>query len=243
MRIIKLNATQSTNNYLRALTLDQNCDDFTVVSSKSQTKGKGQMGNSWVSESGKNLTFSVFKRDLNLDLEHQFLLHTVVALALHKVLNSYNLKHLFVKWPNDILAEQKKICGVLLETSIKLDKIDSAILGIGLNVNQLNFDGLPKASSLKTLTGIHYNLDEVLESIVLALQYYFKFLDEKKYDKLLVAYEDVLFRKEKPSTFKIAEGNICVGIIKGVTKKGLLEVLFEDDILKTFSLKEISLLY
>jgi BirA family biotin operon repressor/biotin-[acetyl-CoA-carboxylase] ligase len=243
MRIIKLNATQSTNDYLRALTLDQKCNDYLVVTAKEQTKGKGQMGSSWVSEPGKNLTFSVFKGDLNLNIKNQFLLNVVVALALHKTLATYKLKHLFVKWPNDILAEQKKICGVLVETAIKSSNIESAILGIGLNVNQLNFDEFPKASSLKKLTGVHYNLDEVMESIINSLQYYFKWLDAEKFDQLLDAYDGLLFRKEKPSTFKTAEGDLCVGIIKGITENGLLKVLFEDDILKTFDLKDITLMY
>ena len=243
MRIIKLNATQSTNDYLRALTLDQNCEDYTIVSTLNQTKGKGQMGSSWSSEPGKNLTFSVFKSQLSLDLEHQFLLNVVSALAIYKALSSFNLKQLHIKWPNDILAEQFKICGVLVETVIKNGKIDSAILGIGLNVNQLNFEGLTKASSLKVLTGVTYNLDEVLFAVAESLQSYFKILEKGDVNSLLELYQNVLFRKEKPSTFKTAEGNLCVGIIKGITQKGLLQVLFEDDILKTFNLKEIQLLY
>lgn len=243
MRIIKLNATQSTNDYLRALTLDQNCEDYTIVSTLNQTKGKGQMGSSWSSEPGKNLTFSVFKSQLSLDLEHQFLLNVVSALAIYKALFSFNLKQLHIKWPNDILAEQFKICGVLVETVIKNGKIDSAILGIGLNVNQLNFEGLTKASSLKVLTGVTYNLDEVLFAVAESLQSYFKILEKGDVNSLLELYQNVLFRKEKPSTFKTAEGNLCVGIIKGITQKGLLQVLFEDDILKTFNLKEIQLLY
>jgi BirA family biotin operon repressor/biotin-[acetyl-CoA-carboxylase] ligase len=243
MRIIKLNATESTNDYLRALTLDQSCQDYTVITTKKQSKGKGQMGSFWFSEPGKNLTFSVFKCNLNLDLEYQFLLNVVVALSIYKGLGSYNLKQLFVKWPNDILAEQKKVCGVLIETVIKSGKIDSAILGIGLNVNQLNFDGLPKASSLKQITGIHYNLDEVLQSITDSLRYYFEWLEVGKYAELLEAYNNVLFRKEKPSTFKNTEGDLYIGVIKGVTKNGLLQVLFEDNVLKTFNLKEIELLY
>jgi len=243
MRIIKLNATQSTNDYLRALTLDQNCEDYTIVSTLNQTKGKGQRGSSWSSEPGKNLTFSVFKSQLSLDLEHQFLLNVVSALAIYKALSSFNLKQLHIKWPNDILAEQFKICGVLVETVIKNGKIDSAILGIGLNVNQLNFEGLTKASSLKVLTGVTYNLDEVLFAVAESLQSYFKILEKGDVNSLLELYQNVLFRKEKPSTFKTAEGNLCVGIIKGITQKGLLQVLFEDDILKTFNLKEIQLLY
>ena len=243
MRIIKLNATQSTNDYLRALTLDISCEDFTVVTAKEQTKGKGQMGSVWTSKAGENLMFSVYKTHLDLKIEDQFVLSVISSLALYKALRFLDLKKLAVKWPNDILAEQQKICGVLIENVIKSDKIKSCIIGIGLNVNQLYFDHLPKAASLKKLTGKHYNLDEILQQILKALDYYFKQFIEVGIDELLKRYNGLLFRKEKPSTFKTIEGYLCVGIIQGVDTYGRLIVLFEDDIEKRFNLKEIQLLY
>ena len=243
MRIIKLNATHSTNDYLRSLSSTMNCDDFTVVTTKKQTKGKGQMGSSWTSVEGKNLTFSVFKRDLNLPLENHFILSVITSLAIHKALQTYKLKGLAVKWPNDILAENTKLCGVLIENVIKHGKIDSSIIGIGLNVNQTDFDQLPKASSLKKLTGIHYDLDELLASILKNLEFYFDVYAEKGDEILFELYNSVLYRKEKPSTFKTAEGIMCVGIIKKVMHSGKLEILFEDDEIRHFRLKEIQLLY
>jgi len=243
MRNIKLNATQSTNDYLRALTLDVDCEDFTVVTAKEQTKGKGQMGSVWTSKSGENLTFSVFKTNLKLSIASQFVLNVIVSLALHKALKRHNLKKLAVKWPNDILAENFKICGVLIENVIKSDKIKSCIIGIGLNVNQTNFEGLPKASSLKQLTGTHFNLDEILQDILNALALCFKQFESDGEALFFESYNNVLFRKEKPSTFKTAEGSLCTGIIKSVSSSGQLVVLFEDEIEKQFNLKEIQLLY
>lgn len=243
MRIIKLNAIHSTNDYLRSLSSTMNCDDFTVVTTKKQTKGKGQMGSSWASVEGKNLTFSVFKRDLNLPIEDHFILSVITSLAIHKSLQTYKLKGLAVKWPNDILAENTKLCGVLIENVIKNGKIDSSIIGIGLNVNQTDFEQLPKASSLKKQTGIHYDLDELLAMILKNLVLYFNTYTEKGKEFLFELYNNILFRKEKPSTFKTAEGIMCVGIIKKVIDSGQLEILFEDNEIRYFRLKEIQLLY
>ncbi|WGD35201.1 biotin--[acetyl-CoA-carboxylase] ligase [Olleya sp. YS] len=241
MRIIKLNATDSTNRFLRNLSLESPVKDFTVIVTDDQTQGRGQMGTSWQSQPFKNLTFSVYKRFKGLLPEQQFDISMVVSLAIIKALAILNIPKLSVKWPNDILSDNQKICGVLIENVIKQNHIESSIIGIGLNVNQLQFNNHPKASSLKQLTGITYNLDDVLQLILKQLQVEFKNFTK---DNVLLktTYESYLFRKEKPSTFRSAEG-LFSGIIKGVSNEGLLEVLIEDQVLKTFDLKTVTLLY
>lgn len=242
MRIIKLNATHSTNDYLRELSAKQSCDDFTVVVSKYQTKGKGQMGSEWHSESGKNLTFSVYKTHLNIDIDNAFVLSMVSALAVYKSLCILDLKQVQIKWPNDILAEKKKVSGILIENSISQTSINSSIIGIGINVNQLNFNYLPQASSLKQLTGKTYFLDEVLLSVIQNLKYYFERLKNEGAKTILKDYNNVLFRKEKPSMFEV-EGSKYVGIIKKVSLDGQLFIEFEDQVIKSFNLKEVKLIY
>ena len=167
------------------------------------------------------------------------------------VLNAYLLKSILIKkfsnkikikWPNDLLFEGKKICGILIENVIK-NKLNSTIIGIGINVNQTEFNNLHKASSLKMITGIHYNLDEILHSIIKNTKYYSSILEEGKYEDVKNEYEMSLFRKNKPSTFKDEKGELFPGFIKGVTKYGKLQVLMEDEIVKKFDLKEIQLLY
>ncbi|RAJ13473.1 biotin--[acetyl-CoA-carboxylase] ligase [Olleya aquimaris] len=241
MRIIKLNATDSTNRFLRNLSLDSPVEDFTTIVTDDQTQGRGQMGTSWQSQPFKNLTFSVYKRFDGLLLEQQFNISMAVSLAIIKALETLNIPKLSVKWPNDILSDNQKICGVLIENVIKQNHIESSIIGIGLNVNQLQFEHFPKASSLKKITGVSYHLDEVLHLVLKQLQIEFKNFN-KDNSLLKASYESYLFRKEKPSTFKSAEG-LFSGIIKGVSNEGLLEVLIEDQVLKTFDLKTITLLY
>lgn len=243
MHIIKLDAIDSTNSYLRSLSSKGFIDDFTAVIGKNQTQGRGQMGTVWNTESSKNLTFSVFKDLSAFQFENPFCISIVAALAVFRTLDSYMIPRLSIKWPNDILSADKKICGILIENVMKQNSINASIIGIGLNVNQITFDNLPKASSLKLISGQHYELDELAISIINNLKAYFLLLKDEKYDFLREAYETFLFRKNKPSTFKNAEGTMFSGFIEGVSNSGHLKVLLEDDVLKTFNLKEITLLY
>lgn len=243
MRIIKLDATDSTNSYLRKLYNESGVIDYTVVSAKFQTKGRGQMGTLWNSESSKNLTISVFKDVSALFIEHPFYISIATSLAIIRTLQSFSIPRLSVKWPNDILSEDKKVCGILIENVIKQNSLKASIIGVGLNVNQTTFQNLPKASSLKLLSGNNFNLDEVLFTVIKFLKYYFMLLRNEEYDIVKNEYESYLFRKNKPSTFRNAEGSLFTGIIKNISEAGSLQVLLEDDILKEFELKEIALLF
>ena len=158
-------------------------------------------------------------------------------------LKKANIPKLKIKWPNDILSEKNKICGILIENVIKNNKLNSCIIGVGLNVNQTEFKNLPKASSLKSTIGKHFNLDELLTNIINHLKYYFTRLDNGDLAELKQEYEDELFRKNSPSTFKNAEGELFSGFIKGISNSGKLNVLLEDEIIQEFDLKEITLLY
>ena len=243
MPLIKLNAIDSTNSYLRKLSIRKDIEDYTVVVTKNQTNGRGQMGASWHSETSKNLTFSVFKELSNIYLEHPFYISIVTSLALIKALQFVVITKLSIKWPNDILAEDKKICGILIENVIQQNQLKASIIGVGLNVNQTTFGNLPRASSLKLITGMVYNLDEVLHAIIKNLEHYFEVLKAGNLKALKDEYETYLFRKNKPSTFRDAENNIFTGYIKSVSDSGSLQVLLEDGIIKAFDLKEITLLY
>ena len=243
MRIIKVSAIDSTNSYLRKMCSEELVGDYTIIVTNEQTNGRGQMGTVWSSEVGKNLIFSVFKEIKNLNIEDFFYVSIVTSLSIYKALKSANIPKLKIKWPNDILSEKNKICGILIENIIKNSELRSCIIGIGLNVNQTEFKNLPKASSLKLTTGKHFVIDELLTSIVKQLKVYFTRLEKGELSELKKEYEAALFRKNKPSTFKDAEGNMFTGFIKGISNSGKLNVLLEDEIFQEFDLKEITLLY
>lgn len=243
MSIIKLDAINSTNSYLRKLIIDEDIEDYTVVTAKRQTHGRGQMGTVWSSKESKNLTTSVFKDMSGIKLEHPFYISIATSLSLIKTLHFFSISKLSIKWPNDILSEDKKICGILIENVIKQNSLNASVIGIGLNVNQTEFENLPKASSLKLISGKVYNLDEVLHNLIENLKHYFSILKQGRLGVLKDEYESYLFRKNKPSTFKNAEGLVFSGFIKNISDSGNLQVLLEDDIIKEYDLKEITLLY
>lgn len=243
MRIIKLNAIGSTNSFLRQLSTEESIDDFTIVVSEHQTNGRGQMGTHWQSQNAKNLMFSVFKEVPNLSISSHFYLSMAVSLAIYNALKTFQISNLHIKWPNDILAEQHKICGILIENVIKQNQIRSSIIGIGINVNQTSFENLPNATSMKLISNNHFDRDEVLQEVLEQLNQYLSLIKRKSYQDLKMEYESKLFRKDKPSTFKYRNDNLFTGYIKGVSESGHLQVLVEDNIMKSFDLKEIQLLY
>ncbi|KAA1242975.1 biotin--[acetyl-CoA-carboxylase] ligase [Aquimarina sp. RZ0] len=243
MHIIKVNAIGSTNTFLR----DKNRVEYLTtpicVVAKEQHKGKGQMGTIWQSNPGENLTCSVFMPIGEISISDQFYVSMGVSLAVCDVLQRLVLPKLSIKWPNDILSDRFKICGILIENVVNNGRLRGSIIGVGMNVNQLEFDNLPMAGSIKQLLGKNFDLDEILFSLLSALEYRFSTLCYANFKEIKEEYESLLFRKNKPSTFKDIDGNSFVGIIQNVTSLGKLQVLLEDEVIQDFDLKEIKLLY
>lgn len=244
MQLIKLNATGSTNAYLKTLLGSKELDDFTVVVAEEQLNGRGQLGTSWESQKGKNLTFSVLKKFQSFSIADKFLLNCCVSLAIYRVLEQQRVPDLSIKWPNDILSGNSKICGILIENVVVGDKIQLCVIGIGLNVNQADFGQLHQASSLKLILGNVFNLDEMLQLILKALNTIFTDLERGKSNAIIKAYEKLLFRRNKPSTFEDKEKGLqFMGFIRGVSGGGKLNIELEDNLVREYDLKEIRLLY
>ncbi len=167
MKITHFKNIDSTNSYLQNL-LDKG-EDITdnVVVTDFQTSGKGQGKNVWQSEDGKNLLFSIALDMSFLKAEDQFLLTQMVSVAMINVLKNYlPEENLFIKWPNDIYFNNKKIAGILIKNEIKGIMLGTSIIGIGLNVNQTSFDeSLPNPISMKMITGKDYDLEILLNEI------------------------------------------------------------------------------
>ena len=239
MPIIKLNATDSTNVYLKKLALSQPVEDYTVVSTALQFKGRGQMGSQWTSEEFKNLTISILRKLEDFKVENQFDLNCVVSMAIYHTLNEMTVPNLSVKWPNDILSGNQKICGILIENILRGRQINLSVIGIGLNVNQTDFENLENATSIKAQLGDDFDLDELILQILNKLKYYFS-LSRKE---IRESYTEKLFKKDKPATFRTIEGKLFVGFIRGVDDAGHLLVEIENTAIKKFGLKEISMIY
>ena len=242
MNIIKLDAIDSTNSYLKKIILEKDISDYTIVTANFQTEGKGQLGYMWESEDSKNLLCSIYKKDLGIKVEDQFVLSMLVSLSIIRTLEKLNLPKLYIKWPNDIMSDNKKICGILVENMVKQNSIKESVIGIGLNVNQDTFKNLPNATSIKKIKGVAFNIDELLNDLANNIKKQFIDFNQSKIDLIFRQYEDVLYRMNIPSTFKNSEGDVFTGFIKGVNNLGRLKVLLEDNLTKSYSIKDISLL-
>ena len=221
--IIKLNATASSNDWLKEKFLTGNCFDGDVVWVSDQTKGRGQRDRTWQSEPIKNLTFSLFKYFPNLSVKKSFLINCAVTLAVIDALNEIVDIDFVLKWPNDILSGNNKIGGVLIENMIKGKHITGSIIGIGINVNQTNFKDLPSASSLFLRTGSEFDVGPVLDKLLKFLKTYLEKLSDDDKSGLLNQYETMLFQKGKVSFFRDQKGEFK-GSVLGVTENGLLRV-------------------
>lgn len=242
-KLLNIRKVESTNSYAKRLILGGVESLNLCVIAKHQTHGKGQLGASWQSEEGKNLTFSLVFQYLKLDINHQFKLSALVSLNLVKALQSLGLFKIKLKWPNDIISNKHKIAGILIENIVQHSSINTSIVGIGLNVNQTHFPELPQASSMKNITGIHYNLEEVLHAILFEMEKIPIQLFSRNMEEILEKYHAYLFRNQKPSMFKFPDGNLQPGIIKGIRPNGNVCIVFEDEVEKDFEAKQIKLIY
>ncbi len=221
--IIKLDATASSNDWLKDRFLRGDCFDDDVVWVRNQTHGRGQRNKHWQTEPMKNLTFSLFKHFPGLNVKNAFVINYAVTLAVIEALDQLENIDLTLKWPNDILSGKNKIGGILIENIIKGDRITGSIIGIGLNINQERFEGLPFASSLFLKTGVELKISDILNRILVFLELYFKRLSYDSSAALKSEYEALLFQKGKMSTFK-DQKEIFQGVIRGVTDSGLLKI-------------------
>ena len=243
MHIIKLPAIDSTNSYLKELTTQQTVANFTVVVAENQTNGRGQRGANWEVESGKNLTFSVLIKDVLVSFVEVFNLNVVVAVSLFQTFSTLKISNLAIKWANDILADKKKICGILIENQFKSNSEIFSIIGIGINVNQENFTNLPQASSLKNISGKEWNKEEVLLTFLHQFQKNINLYQNEGATLFWKVYHDNLFKKNVPMAFENVSNEKFMGIIKQVMPNGLLQIELEDDSLQLFDIKEVKMLY
>jgi BirA family biotin operon repressor/biotin-[acetyl-CoA-carboxylase] ligase len=242
MKLIKLDAIDSTNEFLKGLSNNQLVENFTVVTTESQTKGKGQMGSVWVSEPSKNLIMSVLVKDFLLDNNSIFDINIAVSVSIIQALETLNIPELSIKWPNDIMSYNKKIGGILIENSIKSNGDINSIVGLGLNVNQTNFEHLPKATSLTLIGSTTFDKEKILLKVIEKLEQNIHSWNQNK-DSMWANYTEKLFKKGIPMPFSDENQQNFMGIIQGVSSIGKLQILLEDDTVPEFDIKEIQMLY
>lgn len=239
--LIHINETNSTNNYLQSLCSKQKMEELTVVVADFQTSGRGQRGNSWESDPGKNLLFSTVIFPEFLEARRQFLISQVISLAIKEELDTYTTD-ISIKWPNDIYWKDKKICGMLIENDLTGTHISRSIAGIGININQEAFTSpAPNPVSLKQITGQSYSPEQILASIMRRIKDYYALLQtENESVNTLIAdrYAGSLFRKDGFHRYTDANGKFLARLLR-VEPDGRL--ILEDQIgtERTYLFKEV----
>jgi BirA family biotin operon repressor/biotin-[acetyl-CoA-carboxylase] ligase len=240
--IIELEEVHSTNQYLHDLTVCQDVEHGTLVTAGFQSAGKGHGEATWASESGKNLLVSVYLKEPCIPVEKQFYLSKITSLAIRDVLKSI-CPDTVIKWPNDIFIRNKKIGGILIENTIVGRKLMSAIVGIGLNVNQEHFPAfIPPATSILLETGEPEEISGLLNLLVNALKERYGQLCQEEYDKINREYLGNLYKYKEESKYK-AEKHIFLATITGVKESGELELKTGEGTVKTYSFKEVQYIH
>ena len=209
-------------------------EDFLAVYTFNQTKGRGQYGNSWENLPEKNLAYSFALKTKNINVSDTcFNFYT--AILVRDFIANLTKTEAKIKWPNDLILKNKKICGMLFEKNKNY-----FVVGIGINILQENFKNLPKAGSVLSQTGLSFELKAFTESLH---QYIFEHLVQKEIpNNILELYLLHLYRKNEVSVFEKNEVRQN-GIIKNVDETGHIWIDLENEGLQKFFHKEIELLY
>jgi BirA family biotin operon repressor/biotin-[acetyl-CoA-carboxylase] ligase len=212
---ILLDRVSSTNSYVQELLSKSTpLEEGSVIMAVEQSAGRGQMGNFWEAETGKNLTFSILYKPDSLAIEDQFYLSMAISLGICDFLEK-QLSHEFtIKWPNDIYYNHHKIAGILIENTLQGDKIKNSVIGIGLNVNQLHFESeAPNPISMKHISNKDYVLEELLFNLLNFIEYYYLALKSNKTEYLKERYLSKLLFYGQYHSYKTINGIIDAKII------------------------------
>lgn len=218
---IYLESIDSTNTFAQELLSKSNPIEGTVISAGFQTAGKGQANNIWQSEAGKNLLMSFILYPHFLKPTKQFYLSMFSANAVISYLREVLPQHeVRIKWPNDIYVGFQKLGGMLIVNTLKVDKIEHSVVGIGLNINQKVFDSnLPNPISLSLLTGQDHTLESTMNGLLSFLDKYYQMLINGHYVRLKTEFEENMLYRGENAVISTAEG-LKEGMVLGIAEDG-----------------------
>jgi BirA family transcriptional regulator, biotin operon repressor / biotin---[acetyl-CoA-carboxylase] ligase len=235
-KIIYLPSCHSTNDIAAELVHSTNVSEGTVVITDEQTAGRGQRGTRWETSRGQNFTLSIVLRPSFLMLGDQFMLSQAIALGIRNYLSGYVINSQ-IKWPNDLYINDLKIGGVLIENSVQGSRITHSVVGIGLNVNQSDFQ-MVRATSLRLETGRMFSLQEELPNLLQSLENTYLRLRQGQIGALRHEYLSALLGYGQKRVFR-SGNNSFEGVVRGVSPTGQLLMELADGTRKAFDIKEI----
>lgn len=230
----------STNGYAREVTPNEK---ITLITTDYQIAGRGQRGNSWESEDGKNLLFSLVLPTSEKPAANQFILCELISVALCDVLGKY-ASDVRIKWPNDIYHKDKKLCGILIEHDIEGEYLSRSIIGVGLNINQEEFTSdAPNPTSLFQILGHEINREALLRDLTkhfLALhkQFITSPASTDSREELYKRYLELLYRKDTPSLYSDSQGAF-IATLRTVKHDGRLILEDQWGNLRSYLFKEV----
>ncbi|MEM6806414.1 MAG: biotin--[acetyl-CoA-carboxylase] ligase [Bacteroidota bacterium] len=240
---IRLEEIPSTNTYAQEI-LKENMPEGTLVLAYKQSAGRGQKGNVWLTEAGLNLTFSLIFYPKFLQAKQVFLLSKITSIALRETLVDFlPMEELAIKWPNDMLLNEKKVAGILIENQLERSRIGSSVIGVGLNVNQASFppEIQHKATSMFQAKGEKFDTEAVLQAFLSRLEGLYLELKNQGSTKIDQLYVRHLYGYQEELRFT-TESGAFTGMIVGVDEIGRLAIAIGQE-LRYFDFKEISFLY
>ena len=242
--IVELKSVDSTNSYSERLLKEKEVQEGTAIWAHEQSAGKGQGKNTWLSEPYKNLTFSLILHPRFLPIDQQFYLNKVVSLGILDFIKMISLEKEFrIKWPNDIYFKYSKLGGVLINVTISGSLLETAIIGIGININQTRFDTqLPNPVSLRQITNIDFDLKEVLNKLINQLYKRYEMLKNGMKDELDEEYKSNLLGIQVLRNYNTDKGSV-EGIIIGVDSFGRLILKTGNGTEMIFAHKEIEYIF
>ena len=237
-RILQHEKVSSTNTLAAALLRDSDPPEGTVITASYQETGRGQPGNSWESEPGKNLLMSVILYPVMVRPADQFIISRMVSLAVYDLISA-RTRAARIKWPNDIYVGNDKIAGILIENSIMGQTLGSSIAGIGLNVNQTEFkSGAPNPVSLKQVTGTTHYLRAITEELISLLDQRYGMVVRGDGVLLEREYHEALYRAGEWHHYSDSNGEF-EGMIERVMPDGMLLVRRRDGRSREYAFREI----
>jgi len=227
VNLVTLNSVDSTNSFAQRMLANDSAPDSTVILALEQTAGKGQRGNLWESRTNLGLYCSIIFKPADLQVASQFLFNKAVAVAVASFLEDRLDKKVQIKWPNDILVEGRKIAGLLIENSLRGDRIAAIISGIGINLNQIAFPDSfeTQPTSMKIESGLEFDPNtEVRELFRYVFNAYQQFLMMEE-ERINSAYHHFLYGLNTPHSF-IREGAVFKAELLEVRNDGSAVLLF-----------------
>ncbi|HHJ10773.1 MAG TPA: biotin--[acetyl-CoA-carboxylase] ligase [Bacteroidetes bacterium] len=236
--VICLDEVESTQQTARAWLQEERIRKETIIASRFQKAGKGRGNNTWISEKGKNLLLTWVLFPNFLKPEQQFSLSIAMSLAVADLVAAYVLGDC-IKWPNDIYVGKEKIAGILVENDIQGDRFVSALIGIGLNVNQTEFPAsLPNPVSLKSITGKTYDMSLLLDQLITLFRKRYETLKSGYEKELKEEYTERLYLYNKKTLCQTPEGEMRVRIT-GIDSYGRLLLTNEKGRTRAYGMGEI----